>query len=119
LDSRSLAIKEAPVDLINDKWIVVAFSESDFSGDKETRISVVGLIPYLMGVPFSWRSKDEKMVILSSSEAVYFALSEAANEIMFVYQLLTGICTCIKMKLPVVVRVDNLGAVFMNETVSE
>jgi len=67
LDTRSLAIKVAPVYLINDEWIVVAFSDSDFSGDKETRISVAGFILYLMGVPISWRSKGQKSVALSST----------------------------------------------------
>lgn len=112
LDTRSLV---APTDLIDDKWIIVAFSDSDFGGDKETRISIAGFILYLMGVPISWRSKNMKSVTLSSSEAEYVALSKAAKEIKFVYQLLIGIG--MKVKLPIVVRVDNLGAIFMSENV--
>ena len=69
-----------------------------------------------MGVPISWRSKGQKSVTLSSSEAEYVALSEAAKEIKFVYQLLTGMG--MKLKLPIVVCVDNLGAVFMSINVS-
>ena len=102
--------------MIDDEWIIVAFSDSDFGGDKETRISIAGFILYLMGVPISWRSKGMKSVTLSSSEAEYVALSEAAREIKFVYQLLTGMG--MKVKLPITVRVDNLGAIFMSENVS-
>ena len=116
LDTRSLAIKVAPVELIDDEWIVVAYSDSDFGGDKETRISIAGFILYLMGVPISWRSKGQKSVTLSSSEAEYVALSEAAKEVKFVYQLLVSMG--MKVKLPIIVHVDNLGAVFMSENVS-
>ena len=116
LDTRSLAIKVAPVGLIEDEWIVVAYSDSDFGGDKETRISIAGFILYLMGVLISWRSKGQKSVTLSSSEAEYVALSEAAKEVKFVYQLLVSMD--MKVKLPIVVHVDNLGAVFMSENVS-
>lgn len=115
LDTWSLAMKVAPVDLINDKW-VVACGDRDFGGDKETRISVAGFILCLMGVLISWRSKGMKSVTLSSSEAEHVALLEAAKEIKFVYQLLIG--TGVKVKLPIVVCVDNLGATFMSENVS-
>jgi len=106
----------APTLLINDEWIVVAFSDSDFGRDKETRISVAGFIVCFMGVPISWKSKGQKIVVLSSSEAEYVALSEAAKEIKFVYQVL--ISMDFKVKLPIVVHVDNLGTIFMSENVS-
>ena len=56
-----------------------------------------------------------KSVTLSSSEAEYVALLEAAKEIKFVYQLLVGMN--MKVKLPIVVQVDNLGAIFMSKNV--
>ena len=53
---------------------------------------------------------------LSSSEAEYVTLSETAKEIKFVYQLLTRVG--MKVKLLIVVCVDNLGAIFMSENFS-
>ena len=53
---------------------------------------------------------------LSSLEAEYVALSEAAKEIKFVYQLLQSIG--IEIELPIIVRVDNVGAIFMSENTS-
>ena len=57
-----------------------------------------------------------KVVAQSSTEAEYIALSETAKEVKFVYQVLVSLG--IKVKLPIIVRVDNLGAIFMSENVS-
>jgi len=109
IDTKNLAIKVAPTYLVNDEWTVVAFSDSDFGGDKETRISVAGFIIYLMGVPISWKSKGQKTVALSSSEAEYIALSEAAREVKFIYNVLISLI--FSVKLPIIVNMDNLGAI--------
>ncbi len=52
--------------------------DSDFAGDKETRVSIASFVIYLLGLPISWRSKGMRSVTLSSSHAEYVALSEAA-----------------------------------------
>ena len=88
IDTKNLGIKVAPTLLINNEWIIVGFSDSDFGGDKETRISVAGFIIYLMGVPISWKSKGQKTVALSSSEAEYVALSEAVKEVRQVQEFM-------------------------------
>jgi hypothetical protein len=44
------------------------------------------------------------------------ALSEATKEIRFVYELLT--LMGIKVKLPIICRVDNIGAIFMAENIT-
>ena len=118
LETKNLAIKLMPVfeDLDELIWNVVAYSDSDYAGDKESRLSVAGFVLYLMGVPISWRSKGMKVVAQSSTEAEYIALSETAKEVKFVYQVLASLG--IKVKLPIIVRVDNLGAIFMSENIS-
>ena len=92
------------------------YTDSDYAGDKSTRISVTGYILFFMGVPIIWKSKSQRSITLSSLEAEYVALSEAAKEIKFVYQLLLSIG--IKVKLPIIVRVDNIRAIFMSENTS-
>jgi hypothetical protein len=47
----------------------------------------------------------------SSTEAEYFAISEIAKEILFTKQLLDTIG--IKVELPIIIRVDNVGAIFL------
>ena len=97
-------------------WEVVVFTDSDWAGDEDTRISVSGFVIFLMEVPIFWRSRGQKSVALSSSEAEFYALSEAAKEVKFVVQLLCSME--VPVKLPVIVRVDNVGAIFMTENVS-
>jgi hypothetical protein len=59
------------------------FCDSHWAGDSETRIIVTGFILYLMNAPVCWRSKSQKGVTLSSSEAEYVAMSEALKEVKF------------------------------------
>jgi hypothetical protein len=66
-------------------------SDSDWAGKAETRISLTGFIIYLLGAPICWRAKGQKGVTLFSSEAEYVAMSEAVEEIHFIYFLLKGI----------------------------
>ena len=98
------------------EWDVMLYSDSDWAGDKDTRRSTTGFIIFVLGCPVSWRSRVQKQVSLSSSEAEYYALSEAAKEIAFVYQLL--LTMGIKVNLPIIARVDNVGAIFMAENIN-
>ena len=59
---------------------VVLFSDSDWAGDKETRMSVTGYCVFLQGCPITWKSKGQTSVTLSSSEAELMALSEATKK---------------------------------------
>ena len=104
LEIKNLAMKLMPIveDLEELIWNVVAYSDSDYAGDKESRLSVAGFVLYLMGVPISWRSKGMKVVAQSSTEAEYIALSETAKEVKFVYQVLVSLG--IKVKLPIIVK---------------
>jgi hypothetical protein len=71
---------------------------------------------YLCGVAISWKSKGQKSVKLLSSKARFVALSEGAKDIKFVVQILLSMG--IPVKLPVIVKVDNVGAIFMAENVT-
>jgi hypothetical protein len=55
------------------------YSDSDYAVDKETRKSVTGYVIFMDGSPISWRSKGQKNVTLSTTEAEYVALSEATR----------------------------------------
>ena len=50
---------------------------------------------------------------MSSSEAEYYACAEAVKEVPFIVELLTFVR--VPVKIPVEVRVDNVGAIFMTE----
>jgi hypothetical protein len=54
-----------------------------------------------------------KTVTLSNSEAEFYACAEAVREVPFMVQLLLFLG--IKVELPVKVKVDNVGAIYMSE----
>jgi hypothetical protein len=69
-----------------------------------------------MNVPVCWRSKAQRGVTLSSSEAEYVAISEAVKQIKFIYYKLQGIG--IDIEIPLIVKTDNIGAIFMAQNSS-
>ena len=90
---------------------IVAYSDCDFAGNKESRISVSGFIILFNDAPINWRSKAYRSVTLILSEAEYVALSEAAKEVKSIWMLLKS--TILKVLLPITAKVDNVGVVFM------
>jgi hypothetical protein len=69
-----------------------------------------------MNAPVCWRSKAQRGVTLSSREAEYVAIPEAVKEIKFIYYLLREIG--IEINLPITVKTDNVGAMFMVQNAS-
>ena len=115
IDTKHFCLRIQPVRKLKN-WSLHVFCNSNWAGDSETRISVTGFIVYLMNVPVCWRSKAQRGVTLSSSEAEYVAISEAVKEIKFIYYLLQGIG--IEIELPIIVKTDNIGAMFMAQNAS-
>jgi hypothetical protein len=66
-------------------------SDSEYTGDKDTRISVYGYILYFCGAPISWKSNSGKSVTLSSAEAEYIAMSEISRKVIASRNLLESI----------------------------
>jgi hypothetical protein len=82
------------------------------AGYPNARVSVTGFIIYLLNVPICWHSKSQKGVTLLSTEAKYVTISEAIKELKFMYYLLNDLH--IKVNLPIVMKTDKLGAIFMS-----
>jgi hypothetical protein len=97
----------------SDEWFIKVYSDSDWAGDKVTRKSVSGYMVFFNGALVCWRSKSQHCISLSSSETEMYALTEAVKEIPFLVQVLLFIG--VKIKLPVQVKVDNMGAIYMSE----
>jgi hypothetical protein len=89
------------------------FSDSDWAGDAETRISVTGFIVYFQNVSVCWCSKAQRGVTLSSSEDENVAMSVAVKVIRFIYFILCEVG--IKVELPTGVKTDDGGAMFMTQ----
>ena len=95
---------------------IVCFCDSDYVGDLISRRSISGFVLYVLGVPVSWQSKAQKSMILSRSEAEWVALPEAMKVVLFVLQLLGSMK--ISVKHPVMVRIDNVGAIFKTHNIT-
>ena len=98
------------------EWILEAMTDSDYSGDKDSRLSISGYVVFLRKVAISWRSKAQRSVTLSTSEAEYVAITECVQEMLFVRNLLLSIG--ITVELPAPLFVDNVSAIFIAKNAS-
>jgi hypothetical protein len=78
-DTKEYSLRVEPDEPSKDKfnWNMVVYTDSDWAGDE----SVPGYVVFLSGVPILWKSKSQKSVTISSSEAEYFAMSEAVKDV--------------------------------------
>jgi hypothetical protein len=100
----------------SNEWNMITYSDSDRASDKGNRKSVTGFSIFLNGAPLLWKSQGQKTVSLSSTEAEYYALSEAEKEIKILTQVLESLN--LNVRKPIVVHLDNVGAIFLAETQS-
>ena len=111
LTTQNIGLKIQPKPF-NGEYVLEAVSDSEYAGDKDTRVSVYGFVIYFCGAPISWKSKSGRSVTLSSTEAEYFAMSECAKELIFTKNVLESMG--IKIKLPIEIKVDNTGAIYLS-----
>ncbi|GFX36351.1 retrovirus-related Pol polyprotein from transposon TNT 1-94 [Trichonephila clavipes] len=59
------------------------YSDSDFATNRNDRVSMGGFITFIDETPISWRTFKQKSVSLSTMEAEYVSLTEAAKEFIW------------------------------------
>ena len=67
---------------------MIGYVDADWGGDAKGRKSNTGYVFKYFGAPMSWASRKQSMVTLSSTEAEYIALTEAAQEALWLRRLL-------------------------------
>jgi hypothetical protein len=88
----------------------VAYSDTDWAGDHETYCSTSGYTIFLGDGIVSWLSRRQHKITLSSTEAEYVGMTEAAQQLSWIRNLLSEL----KFKLPAIpLLVDNQGAMFL------
>ncbi|XP_061886352.1 uncharacterized protein LOC133636375 [Entelurus aequoreus] len=92
----------------SDSGALIGFSDADWAGDQDDRRSTTGNVFLLSGGAVSWLSKKQATVALSTAEAEYIALSQAAQEGIWLKRLLSdlGVKT-----MSTVILEDNQGAI--------
>lgn len=88
---------------------VMGHSDSDWAEQREDRRSTTGFIFYLGQSPVSWKSRRQPTIALSSTEAEYMALTDAAREAIWWRSLMHEL-EVIELKEPTVLHYDNKGA---------
>lgn len=63
---------------------VKIYSDSDWASDSSDRKSVTGMVAIMGGAAISWITKKQPTVALSTTEAEYQALTEAAKEAIWI-----------------------------------
>ncbi|XP_047163693.1 uncharacterized mitochondrial protein AtMg00810-like [Vigna umbellata] len=88
---------------------VIAYSDSDWCGDKGDRKSTAGYVFFFDGAPISWSSTKEPVVALSSCEAEYIAACEATCQAAWLDSLMKELK--IEGRGKVKLLVDNKSAI--------
>lgn len=72
-----------------DQKLLTGYVDADWGNCPEDRRSYTGFVFILGGSPISWESRKQRTVALSSTEAEYMALTEAAKEAVYLRRLLS------------------------------
>ena len=91
----------------------MGFSDADWGGDLDDRKSTSGYMFKLGGAAVSWRSKKQACVALSTAEAEYIALTSAAQESLWLHQLLADLQKKKEPAKAMVIFEDNQSAISM------
>jgi hypothetical protein len=84
------------------------FSDSDYAGNEDTRRSTTGCVVMFNGGAVIWQSRRQPTVALSTTEAEYMALTEAAKEVKWIRTFLAELGY--GSTRSTVVNTDNQGA---------
>ena len=88
------------------------YCDSDYAGDHDTRKSTSGIIFTINGSPVSWSSKLQNIIAKSSTEAEYVSASEAANECLWLRQLLSDLLH--PQSKATKIMIDNQAAIMLS-----
>lgn len=85
------------------------YCDSDWGGDLDTRRSTTGFLFCLGLTSFTWVSKLQPIVALSSTEAEYIAMASSVSHALWIKQLLIEMK--LEQKQAITLSVDNQAAV--------
>lgn len=85
-----------------------AYCDADYAGDRDTRRSTTGYVFILNGGAFSWSSRLQQTVAVSTTEAEYMAAAAAIKEALWVKRLLVELSMDIGT---ITIKADNQSAI--------
>ena len=91
--------------------IILGFADSDWAGDLDKRRSCTGFCFAIGSGAIAWRSRLQPTVALSSAEAEYMAVTDAATNAIWLRRLLTSLG--FPQSKPTDIRQDNQACICM------
>lgn len=92
---------------------LTAYTDSDWAEDRLTRKSISGVICKVLGGTVSWSSRKQDIVSTSTTEAEFYALSEAVKEVQWLRNILHDFH--VNINDPIVINSDNQSTIKMVE----
>jgi hypothetical protein len=89
---------------------MVGFSDASYAEDRKDRKSTGGYTFIMNGGAISWKSTKQRTVTLSSCEAEYVALADAAKEAMWLKSLIRDVNNNVKEE-PLIIYEDNQSTI--------
>lgn len=90
---------------------LIAFSDANHGECRIDGKSNSGIICFVNGGPIIWSSRKQSLVALSTCEAEYYAITEAAKEVIWLRQLLKSFD--ISEEIPTTILTDNQSSISM------
>ena len=97
-------------------WYLRAFCDALYASNPDCWLRVTGFLIYFCGTLILWKSKLQKSPTTSSTKCEYVAISDIVCAIMSIYNILRSLG--IHVGLPIIVKVDNLGAIYLANNAS-
>ena len=97
--------------------LILGYLDSDWAGDMDTRCSTGGYVFLMCGAAISWSSKLQTSPALPSVEAEYMAITRAAQEAIWICQLLEDLGY--RQTRPTTLFGDNQGAIALASNPSD
>jgi len=94
-----------------DEMEMFGMADSDWARDKHHRKSVTGIVLLLAGAAIAYKTKLQKSIALSSTEAEFVAASEAGKMILYIRSILQDIH--LPPTRPTTLFEDNMGAMLL------
>ena len=91
----------------SDHLEILGYSDFDFAGCLDSRISTSGYIFMLVGGAVSWKSVKQSLIASSTMKAEFIACYEASNQAIWLRNFITGLCIVDGIDRPLKINCDN------------